>query len=72
MKPKTEFHVLRNSGKGFVSRCKLCYSTDIQRAIHNNINRQILFFLPGQSKSKKTMEYVGCDMEFLRKWLEFQ
>ena len=41
----------------------------INRRIRNSINKRIRSFL--FSKKKKSLEYTGCSIDFLKKWFEF-
>jgi hypothetical protein len=45
------------------------YQNDIRYKLRNTLNKRIRDCI---RKNKNTVEYIGCDIEFLIKWLEFQ
>jgi hypothetical protein len=47
-------------------------NTDSNFKIKDNLCRRINNALHGNSKSKRTLELLGCSIEFLKKHLEFQ
>jgi hypothetical protein len=45
------------------------YHTNINYRIKTILNKRIRDYI---KKDKKTLDYIGCDIPFLKKWLEYQ
>lgn len=48
------------------------YKTDINFKLTENLRKRLRKVLNGKSKSKKTMDLIGCSADFLKKHLENQ
>jgi hypothetical protein len=48
------------------------HKTDINFKLSKNLRRRVRQALNGRSKSKKTLNLIGCSVDFLKKHLENQ
>lgn len=59
-------------------KIKTYMNTYMQNRYHTNINYKVKSICNKRirdcvrNKSKKTVEYIGCDIDFLKEWLEYQ
>ena len=74
----TEFEACKNKKDGRASQCKKCrhkykmhrLNTVPELRITENLRRRTRAVLEGINKSKNTLMLLGCDMKFLRKYIE--
>ena len=81
---KSNFYKKVNETDGINSICEVCmksyikeykkkrYKTDVNFRLVGNTRRRIHHALNGRSKSSSTRDILGIDVDFYRKWIEFQ